>query len=36
MGQFLNRGWTRRAGWLSAAVTIVLNGMLLWQIFSGS
>jgi manganese transport protein len=35
MGQFLNRSWTRRAGWLSAAVIIALNGMLLWQIFAG-
>ncbi len=36
MGQFLNRGWTRRAGWVTAGVIIALNGMLLWQIFLGA
>ena len=36
MGQFINRGWTRRAGWITAAVIVSLNGMLLWQIFSGA
>ena len=31
MAGFVNRPWTMRFGWLTAAIIVALNGILLWQ-----
>jgi manganese transport protein len=36
MGQFVNSTAATWLGWLSAGIIIVLNGVLLWQAFTGS
>jgi Mn2+/Fe2+ NRAMP family transporter len=36
MGQFANSWWVAALAWLTAAVIIALNALLIWLIFRGN
>ena len=36
MGGFLNRRLTHTLGWLTVGIILVLNALLVWQIFTGA